>query len=143
VTSTPPGAAVTANTGESCTTPGQLKLKRNVSHELAASYPGYQPENKKLESHLDGMFFGNLLFGGIPGMLVDWATGSAGKLTPDQVNFNLTPGMTAYAMPFFGPPPPNAPPGGMGSPAGASSTPYAVAPTGPPPAGTAFSGQPR
>ena len=48
--------------------------------------PGYSPTEVKLDSSVSGWYFGNLLFGGLIGMLiVDPLTGAMFNLTPEKI----------------------------------------------------------
>lgn len=90
VTSDPPGAQVKAETGVSITTPGELTLARNKRHTLVAEYADASAQQKELKSDMNGWVFGNILFGGIIGAVVDFASGASGKLTPGAVHFDFT-----------------------------------------------------
>ncbi len=90
VTSEPPGVKVEAENGVSVTTPGELTLVRNKPHTLVAKYAEADPQQKELRSDLNGWVFGNILFGGIIGAVVDFASGASGKLTPDAIHFDFT-----------------------------------------------------
>lgn len=111
VTSSPPGAKVVANTGETCMTPGDLKLKRDTDHVLSVSMSGYQTQEKKVESNFDPLFLGNLLLGGVVGMAVDLSTGSATKLATEKVNFDLAPAAATPPAPYAASSPNSPPPG--------------------------------
>ncbi|MBN2594798.1 MAG: hypothetical protein JXA81_14925 [Sedimentisphaerales bacterium] len=90
VSSDPPGATVKSGEGSTITTPGSFQLLRNKDYTLAASYPEKAPIQQKLKHELQGWFWMNILLGGIPGMVIDLATGSACELKPKQVHFDFT-----------------------------------------------------
>jgi hypothetical protein len=90
ITSNPPGAHVESETGVSVTTPGEITLVRNKPHTLVARYGDAEPQQVELRSDLNGWVFGNILFGGIIGAVIDFASGASGKLTPDAVCFDFT-----------------------------------------------------
>ena len=46
---------------------------------------------------MDGWFLGNLLFGGIIGIIIDATNGSMYKLTPNQVNAQMKSNSTAMS----------------------------------------------
>lgn len=46
---------------------------------------GYQPYEIKIKRELDGWFFGNLIFGGLIGIIIDASNGAMYKLSPDQI----------------------------------------------------------
>ena len=89
IASSPPGATVRSLSGQVCVTPGKLRLKRNKDHVLTATLPGHRAKRQSLSRELDGIIFGNLIFGGIPGAAVDLASGSANRLVPNRVHFDF------------------------------------------------------
>jgi hypothetical protein len=102
VTSEPIGAKVTADGVNSITTPGTMVLKRNQPHTLVAEFPGYPAQQQRLDKKLNNWVFGNILLGGIIGLVIDFVSGSADELSPKEVHFNLkTPsGAGASAAPL-------------------------------------------
>lgn len=79
------------------TTPTALKLKSGSgffgkeSYVVTLNLTGYAPKKVNLECKLNGWYFGNILLGGIIGMLiVDPATGAMYKLESDYIDTNLT-----------------------------------------------------
>ena len=83
ISSTPPGATVTADDGTSITTPGTLVLKRKTAHTLVAEYPGHEQQQKKLKKKLNNWVWGNILFGGIIGLAIDMVSGAVNELKPN------------------------------------------------------------
>jgi len=78
------------------TTPASITLKRNhgyfsgEDYKMIFEFTGYYPYEIHIKSTVDGWYFGNLLFGGLIGLLiVDPATGAMYKLEPNEVNCNL------------------------------------------------------
>jgi hypothetical protein len=59
------------------------------THKIRVTMAGYQPFEMVLTRHVSGWVWGNLLFGGIPGLAIDAITGGLYRLTPDQVNAQL------------------------------------------------------
>ena len=77
-------------------TPAALKLKSGSgffskeSYTVSFSMNGYESKKVNLECKLNGWYFGNILLGGIIGMLiVDPATGAMYKLDSEFVDVNL------------------------------------------------------
>ena len=70
-------------------TPSTLHLKRNQSYSVNIEKEGYESASATFTSHLSGWLWGNVLFGGLIGLLVDFITGGAKKLTPDNVIVTL------------------------------------------------------
>ena len=102
VASTPPGAKVSIydrdNTMVSTnTTPFTANLPSKYGYFKAQNYrlvfemPGYASSEVKLESKVSGWYFGNLLIGGLLGMLiVDPLTGAMYNLTPEKIEQPLS-----------------------------------------------------
>ena len=83
-------------------TPDTITLQASDGFFSSASYvvkyqmAGYQEQSFQLKAGMDGWYIGNILFGGVIGMLiVDPATGAMWKL-PTTANVSLQP-MTASA----------------------------------------------
>jgi hypothetical protein len=103
VASTPPGATVSIydrdNTlVETNTTPfvAQLPTKysyfKGQTYRLVFEMPAHERTEVKLEPSLSGWYFGNIVFGGLIGMLVvDPITGSMYNLSPKKIEQTLSP----------------------------------------------------
>ena len=85
------GKAVTNNV-----TPANLVLSRRHGYFNGEDYkmvfeaPGYYPYEVHVKSTLDGWYFGNILFGGLIGLIiVDPATGAMYTLKPDTLDVHL------------------------------------------------------
>lgn len=89
ISSTPPGATVTADNGTSITTPGAIVLKRKVKHTLVADLAGYPQQQVQLEKKLNNWVWGNILIGGIIGLVIDMVSGSVDELHPKEVHFQF------------------------------------------------------
>lgn len=80
---------------------GEDKSKKEYAVKI--ELPGYYPYELKLKRELDGWFFGNLLFGGIIGIIVDASNGAMYKLDPKQVIAQMaaekTPGASTSVSP--------------------------------------------
>lgn len=102
INSNPSGANFTIvdNAGldvHSGVTPDTITLSASDGFFSSATYTiryqmaGYEEQSFQLKAGMDGWYIGNILFGGLIGMLiVDPATGAMWKL-PESVNVNLTP----------------------------------------------------
>jgi hypothetical protein len=87
--SSPAGATVTVN-GVSCgQTPVSLDLKRGRKQTIRIEMDGYQPYDIALSRGNNGWIFGNLLFGGIIGLVIDCVNGSIYTIKPDVIQANL------------------------------------------------------
>ena len=101
--SNPAGAKVTISNDEGKivlvqTTPAIVNLARSSGYFRGEDYrlifeaPGYSPYETRITSEIDGWYFGNILFGGLIGMLaVDPLTGDMYTLSPREINCSLTP----------------------------------------------------
>lgn len=87
--STPIGATVTVDGMDLGATPTIVSLSRKSTHTVAFSLDGYQPQSMIINRSVSGWAFGNILFGGLIGLVVDLSTGGMYKLTPDQVQMAL------------------------------------------------------
>lgn len=103
VTSDPVGAKVTVfkdGTTEavhSGTTPVTLSLDprggyfKGQAYTLKFELTGYKATEVQLRPAMSGWYFGNIVFGGLIGMIVvDPLTGSMWNLTPDKIEHKLT-----------------------------------------------------
>jgi hypothetical protein len=91
VSSTPPGATVTAEPGgHRVVAPAKMTLRRKEApYRLSFNLEGYQPYNVTISADTNGWIFGNLIIGGIIGIIVDSSTGASNKLSPGEVHANL------------------------------------------------------
>ena len=89
VTSNPSGAIVTMK-GTKQQTPCTLVLDRRESvYELIVEKEGYEPVTVVLKKGINGWVFGNIILGGIIGIVIDIATGSASAFKPSEVEVNF------------------------------------------------------
>jgi hypothetical protein len=104
VHSNPPNAAVVVHdkhgqTVAQTTTPGVVSLKRGDGPFRRAKYtatiakPGYQTAQVPIGSSLNPWTAGNIVFGGVPGLVVDPYTGAMWKPKPSEISLNLNPTM--------------------------------------------------
>ncbi len=89
ITSQPPGAHVKINGADSGVTPSVASLARKHSHSIDVSKPGYQPQTRMLHAGMNQWIWGNLLIGGIIGMVIDFSSGGANRLSPGEVHIDL------------------------------------------------------
>jgi hypothetical protein len=81
----------------SLTTPGVASLKRNRRYFLPARYtatieaPGYAPTEVPIRYTVNPWIAGNIIIGGIPGLIVDNATGAAWKPKQSEIHRQLAP----------------------------------------------------
>lgn len=75
---------------------------QNAKYRIRINKPGYMPRETIIESGVNGWYFGNVVFGGLIGLLiVDPATGAMWKISEDNVKLKLYPdtqeGRAAFA----------------------------------------------
>lgn len=92
VASTPTGAQVFVDGREAGITPMIANLSRKDRHVLSIRMDGYRPYELPIARSVSGWVAGNLVFGGVPGLIVDAVTGGMYKLTPTQVTATLGEG---------------------------------------------------
>ena len=69
---------------------------KGQSYSVRFELAGYKTEEVALRAELSGWYWGNLLFGGLIGMLVvDPVTGSMWNLSPDKLDRTLSPQQAA------------------------------------------------
>jgi hypothetical protein len=69
---------------------------KGQEYRLVFELPSYSPAEVRLESTLSGWYWGNIVLGGLIGMLiVDPLTGAMYNLTPDKIEQPLTPAQAA------------------------------------------------
>ncbi len=73
-------------------TPGEIGLKRNKDHKVVFEKEGFPVRETTLESKASWWLLGNLLFGGLIGLVVDLATGSGYRLKPANVEMDMASG---------------------------------------------------
>ncbi|HEX8541086.1 MAG TPA: hypothetical protein VF671_05220 [Pseudomonas sp.] len=115
VTSAPSGAAyeITNEGGSivsSGVTPNQVVLKAGAGYFDGEKYTvnyrkeGYLSKTEMLDTGMNGWYWGNIVFGGLIGMLiVDPLTGAMYRL-PEGINSNLSPIAVASQSPKSAPP---------------------------------------
>ena len=95
INSTPSGATVFIDGQNMGVTPANLNLSRKDTHIVRIDLAGYQPYEMTMSRGVSGWVWGNLVFGGLIGLVVDASTGALYKLSPEQVDGQL---VTRQAM---------------------------------------------
>jgi len=110
VNSNPDGATLTitdkkGNDVYAGTTPASVVLKSSsgffsgAEYHVKISLPGYNDKVVTVSSKIEGWYFGNLLLGGVLGMLIiDPATGAMWKLDTKEINVDLIPSQSNNTM---------------------------------------------
>ena len=76
-------------------TPFEIKLARKSEHSVMIKLEGYQTYETKLTKKFNAWYIGNILFGGLIGIIIDPITGAMYNLSPDQVSAQMNRG-TAF-----------------------------------------------
>lgn len=76
-------------------TPFEIKLARKSEHSVMVKLEGYQTYQTKLTKKFNGWYVGNILFGGIIGLIIDPITGAMYNLSPGEIDAQLNKG-TAF-----------------------------------------------
>lgn len=72
-------------------TPVTINLKRKKNYIIQVKKEGYIPESRTITRKTSPWIIGNILFGGIIGLVVDFRMGGAYNLNPENLHFNLKP----------------------------------------------------
>jgi hypothetical protein len=95
ILSEPPGANVQTSLGHACLTPCLLSIPRKDVFTVSFSKPGFHPVQfavvKRVPPEGAAGFAGNILIGGVVGMVADATTGAAYDHCPNPVAVRLTP----------------------------------------------------
>jgi hypothetical protein len=76
-------------------TPFEIRLERKNEHSVRIKLEGYQTYETRLTKKFNGWYIGNLLFGGIIGLIIDPITGAMYNLSPSEINAEMNKG-TAF-----------------------------------------------
>ena len=72
--------------------PAKIKVKRGFKEStIVAEAPGYDPATVRVDKKFNSTTLWNIIFGGIPGMAVDAATGAMMKPESKYYNLNMQP----------------------------------------------------
>ena len=93
--SNPSNASIFVDDFEVGKTPFQTKLERKSEHKVVIKLEGYKPYETKLTRTFNAWYLGNVIFGGLVGLIIDPISGAIYQLTPSQVNAQLQQGTIA------------------------------------------------
>lgn len=94
-TSNPSAATIFVDNIEVGKTPFETKLARKKEHTVMIKLEGYKTYQATLTKKFNGWFVGNILVGGLIGIIVDPITGAMYNLTPKEINAEMAKG-TAF-----------------------------------------------
>lgn len=89
-TSEPSSAKIFIDEVEVGQTPFELKLERKSEHEVMIKLDGYQTYQTTLTKKFNAWYFGNILIGGLIGLIVDPITGAIYNLSPKEINAKMS-----------------------------------------------------
>jgi len=95
--SNPAQAAIFIDEVEVGKTPFEIKLERNKEHHVMIKLDGYQTYETNLTKKFNAWYLGNIVFGGIIGIIIDPITGAIYNLTPSDVKAEMNKG-TAFKL---------------------------------------------
>ena len=85
----PAGAKVTVG-GITQMTPCTILLARNKgAQQVIIEKLGYAPVTVTLKKTINGWVFGNIVFGGLIGLVIDIGSGNASAFTPKEIDISL------------------------------------------------------
>jgi hypothetical protein len=93
ISSSPSGAKVIIDNKEMGSTPVVADLKRKDHHFIKVEMEGYKPFEMAVTRKVSGWVWGNILFGGVIGLVVDAISGGLYKLEPSQVEAQMITAM--------------------------------------------------
>lgn len=89
INSTPAGASITIDGEQLGETPAVVRLARSREHYLQLDLPGYLPYQMKLSRTTSGWVWGNIVFGGVIGVVIDASSGAMYRLKPGMVDASM------------------------------------------------------
>ena len=93
--SNPAAASIFIDEVEVGKTPFEIKLERKKEHHVMIKLDGYQTYETNLTKKFNAWYLGNIVFGGLIGIIIDPITGAIYNLSPDEVNAEMSKG-TAF-----------------------------------------------
>ena len=91
ITSNPGGASVKVDGIDKGETPMAIKMKRSKAHTVQLDKAGYETFEAAISTRNSRWIWGNILIGGLIGLVVDLITGASNNLEPDNIHAELTP----------------------------------------------------
>lgn len=70
-------------------TPASVSLPRKSEYDVFVNLKGYQEAKVHINKEFDALYLGNIVCGGIIGLIIDAANGAMNKLEPDVVSVTL------------------------------------------------------
>jgi hypothetical protein len=95
--STPTAATIIIDGVERGKTPFETKLRRADEHTVVIKLEGFKTYETKLTKKFNAWYLGNIIFGGLIGVIVDPLTGAIYSLSPNKVHGELNSNVTSVA----------------------------------------------
>jgi PEGA domain-containing protein len=89
VKSTPPGAVVKIDGSVVGTTPAFVELTRGEQHNLRIEEEGFIPYETTITHSMNGWILGNVILGGVVGIIVDSSSGAVYSLDQEEIAVEL------------------------------------------------------
>ena len=93
-TSNPSSATIFIDDVEAGKTPLVMQLTRKSEHSVKMKLEGYQSYQTRLTQKFNALCLGNILIGGLIGIVVDVSTGAMYTLSPGVINADMSNGTT-------------------------------------------------
>lgn len=77
-------------------TPKIIEMYRSDNHTVRIELEGYQPYEASFKKELSYWVFGNFIFGGVIGLAIDVVSGGVYKLTPEELEAELSSSQITY-----------------------------------------------
>jgi hypothetical protein len=90
--SNPSSASIFIDEVEVGKTPFEIKLARKSEHSVMIKLDGYQTYQTNLTKSFNAWYIGNILIGGLIGLIVDPITGAIYNLSPNEINAQMNQG---------------------------------------------------
>jgi len=89
ISSQPTGATITIDGQPMGVTPVAARLRRKDTHTIRITMDGYQPFEVVTTRKTSGWVWGNIVFGGLIGLVVDFSNGAAYSVKPEEIASTL------------------------------------------------------
>lgn len=94
ILSNPPGATVLVDGMMAGYTPMTKEFKRKKRHEVVLKKEGYIDETRMTKRGYNWWNMGNILIGGIIGIIIDFATGAVYSVEPETIHIQMLEGQS-------------------------------------------------
>ena len=82
-------------------TPATVSLHRKFAYDVTVEKEGYQPQTRQITKTMDGWLLGNIILGGLIGIIIDAITGSTNKLEPANIQVDLQKKVEAFLRDYL------------------------------------------